>query len=124
VLPALASALRLASVALCLVVVASFTLFVVNQTGSASARQQALLNNETSQAPASAAPDRSLSSRDAKGSLRKTIDEVSEAITSPFSFATDATSSEWLVRGIDLALALLVYGFALGFVARAIRVRL
>jgi hypothetical protein len=33
-------------------------------------------------------------------------------------------SSEWLVRSIDLALALLVYGFALGFVARAIRVRL
>jgi len=124
VLPALASALRLASIVLCLLVVASFTLFVVNQTGSASAHQQALLGNETRTAPAGAAPDGSLSSRDAKGSVRKTIDEISEAITSPFSFATDATSSEWLVRGIDLALALLVYGFALGFVARAIRVRL
>ena len=123
-LPALASALRLASIALCLVVVASFTLFVVNQTGSASAHQQALLSNETRTAPAGAAPDGSLSSRDAKGSARKTIDEISEAVTSPFSFATDATSSEWLVRSIDLALALLVYGFALGFVARAIRVRL
>jgi len=124
VLSALASALRLASVVLCLVVVASFTLFVVDQTSSASAHQQALLSHEASTTPASGAPQQSLSSHDAKGSVRKTIDEVSEAITSPFSFATDATSSEWLIRGIDLALALLVYGFALGFVARAIRVRL
>jgi predicted PurR-regulated permease PerM len=124
VLTALASALRLASVVLCLVVVASFTLFVVDQTGSASAQQQALLSNETRTTPAGASPHGSQSSRDAKGSVRKTIDEISEAITSPFSFATDATSSEWLAHGIDLALALLVYGFALGFVARAIRVRL
>jgi hypothetical protein len=124
VLSALASALRLASVVLCLLVVASFTLFVVDQTSSASAHQQALLNNETKAAPAGGASDRPLSSRDAKGSARKTIDEISEAITSPFSFATDTTSSEWLVRGIDLALTLIVYGFGLGFVARAIRVRL
>jgi predicted PurR-regulated permease PerM len=124
VLAALASALRLASVVLCLVVVASFALFVIDQTSSASAHQQAVLNNETTTG-AAATSQRSAGSRDAgKGSLRRTIDETSEAITSPFSSASDATSSEWLMRAIELALALLVYGFGLGFVARAIRVRL
>ena len=43
----LAGVLRLASVVLCLLVVASFVLFVVDQTGSASAHQQAELSHET-----------------------------------------------------------------------------
>lgn len=119
----LAGALRLASVVLCLIVVASFVLFVVDQTGSASAHQQAELNHETTTTTSDPQAHGRWSSG-SSGSPRRTIDEVAEAITSPFSFATDATSSEWLSRGIALALALLVYGFGLAFVARTIRVRL
>jgi hypothetical protein len=125
VLSPLASVLRLASVVLCLIVGVSFVLFVVDQTGSASAHQQAELNNETT---ATGVPNPSAgkgASKDAgKSSARKKIDEVSESITSPFSFATEATSSEWLSRGIGLVLTLLVYGFALSFLARMIRVRM
>ena len=120
----LASALRLASILLCLIVAASFVLFVINQTGSASAHQQQELNNA---APATtAAPSQgpaTTHTRAGKGSARKVIDEASEAITSPFSAAADATSDQWLKRGINLLLALLVYGFGLGFLARVIRVR-
>jgi hypothetical protein len=124
VLSPFASALRLASIVLCLIVAASFVLFVVNKTSNASAHQQEELNNAapaTTAAPSqgSATPRR----RSGKSSARKVIDEASEAITSPFSAATDATSSEWLKHGIDLLLALLVYGFGLGFLARVIRVR-
>jgi predicted PurR-regulated permease PerM len=123
VLSPLAGALRLASVVLCLIVVASFVLFVVDQTGSASAHQQAELSHETTTTTSDPRAHGRWSSG-SSGSPRRTIDEVAEAITSPFSFATDATSSEWLSRGIALALALLVYGFGLAFVARTIRVRL
>jgi hypothetical protein len=52
------------------------------------------------------------------------IDEVAEAATSPFSGLIDNSSSEWLKRGVLLALALAIYGFGLSFLARAIRVRL
>jgi hypothetical protein len=124
VLSPLASALRLASILLCLIVAASFVLFVVNQTSSASAHQQEELNNAAPGATAapsagSATPHKA----SGKSSPRKVIDEASEAITSPFSAAADATSDQWLKRGIDLLLALLVYGFGLGFLARVIRVR-
>ncbi len=120
----LASVLRLASVVLCLIVIASFALFVVDQTGSASAHQQAIVNAAApgSTVPAAQAP--AASSKRDESSARKTIDEASEAITSPFSFATEATSSEWLSRAIGLLLALFFYGFVLGFVTRMIRVRL
>jgi hypothetical protein len=124
VLSPLAGALRLASVVLCLIVVASFVLFVVDQTGSASAHQQAELNHETTTTTTGDPQGHGRWNSGSSGSPRRVIDEVAEAITSPFSIATDATSSEWLSRGIALALALLVYGFGLAFVARTIRVRL
>jgi hypothetical protein len=119
VLSPLAGALRLASAVLCLIVVASFVLFAVDQTSSASAHQQAVVN---AAAPGAHAP--ATSTHKGESSARKTIDEASKAVTSPFSFATDATSNEWLSRGIALVLTLLVYGFALSFIARTIRVRL
>jgi hypothetical protein len=119
VLSPLASALRLASFVLCLIVAASFVLFAVDQTSNASAHQQAKLNNETTSSGVGPSPVKDAG----KSSVRKTIDEAAEAITSPFSFATEATTSEWLSRAIGLVLTLFVYGFALSFVARAIRVR-
>jgi predicted PurR-regulated permease PerM len=123
VLSPLAGVLRLASALLCLIVVASFVLFVVDQTGSASAHQQAELNHETTTTQQETQTNGRWKSG-SSGSPRKTVDEAAEAVTSPFTFATEATSSEWLSRGIALALTLIVYGFGLAFVARVIRVRL
>jgi predicted PurR-regulated permease PerM len=125
VLSPLAGLLRLASVVLCLIVIVSFAMFVIDQTGSASAHQQAVVN---AAAPGSAALPTShatpASKKQDESAARKTIDEASEAITSPFSFATEATSSEWLSRAIGLLLTLFFYGFVLGFITRMIRVRL
>ena len=123
-LSSLASVLKLASLALCLIVLASFALFVVNRTSTASQHQQQELTGKTTkpsgEGQAGFAPD----SGGGKGSLRRKIDELSEAITSPFSGVTSGSGSQWLIRSVDLLLALVVYGFGLGFLARAIRVRL
>jgi hypothetical protein len=117
VLSPLAGLLRLASFLLCLIVIVSFALFAINQTGNASTHQQRELNNEpTTSSTNEGAPS--------KGSARERIDEASEAVTSPFDAATNGMSSQWAIRGTDLALALVVYGFGLGFIARMIRVRL
>ena len=42
---------------------------------------------------------------------------------SPFSSVVSASSGEWADRGARLGLALVIYGFGLGFVARMLRVR-
>ncbi|HTZ85578.1 MAG TPA: hypothetical protein VMB05_02825, partial [Solirubrobacteraceae bacterium] len=108
---------------LCLLVTASFVLFVVHDTSVASAHQQEVVNSGVPPGqplPGEGAPAKEPSST---GSARKTIDEVAEAVTSPFSAITSGWDSEWLKRGVLLLLTFAVYGFGLGFLARLIRVR-
>jgi hypothetical protein len=114
--------MRLASIAICVLAIASFGLFAVNQTSSASARQQRALDGEgTASAGASASTGTSTSH---EGGTHRVIDEASNELTSPFSGVTSGWSSQWLIRLVRLALALAVYGFALSYLARVISVRI
>jgi hypothetical protein len=122
VISSLTRGLHLLSIVICLIAIASFTLFALNQTSTASAHQQEVLNSIAPPAatPASVTPPKTSPAH--VGSVRKAIDEVSEAVTSPFSGVTSSTTSEWTKRGASLLFALIVYGFGLGFLARFIRV--
>ena len=114
------SLLRLASIVICVITVASFALFVTNQTKSASSHQQAVLNGAVpteGSSPSSGAGE----AVHQKSAVHRVIDEASEALTSPFSGVTAGSSSEWVIHGADVGLALLVYGFGLGFLVRVIR---
>jgi hypothetical protein len=105
--------LRTASIVLCLIAIASFGVFAVNQTSTASGRQQDELSGKPKVTQTTG------SSKHERG-FRKTLDEVSEAATSPVD---GVGSSEWGERGLRLAFALVVYGFGLGYLARVVRVR-
>jgi hypothetical protein len=109
--------LRIASFVLCLIVIASFAIFAVGQTKTASAEQQEIVNTSGG---GSKAPEKA---KKPESSLHKAIDEASEQVTSPFSGIVSKSSGEWAVRGVNLLLALIVYGFGLGFLARVLRVR-
>jgi hypothetical protein len=109
----LSKTLRVASIALCLLVAVSFLLFAVNQTSTASGHQQAEL------AGASALTQNQGTHTQEKG-IHRTIDEAAEAVTSPVS---GLSSSAWGEHGLRLIFALLVFGFALGYLARVLRVR-
>jgi hypothetical protein len=115
-----ATLLRVASRIACLIVVVSFALFAINQTGSASTRQQEALrgtNGGPTGAPAPAAhPAR-------EGEVHKAIDEVAGKLTSPFSGITAGSTSQWVIRGVGAAVALLVYGVGVGYLARVLRLR-
>ncbi len=97
---------------------ASFITFAVDQTKSASTRQQAqLAGNEPATSATTPTP-----APEYKSGLHRTIDDISSEVTSPFSGVV-SSSSEWTTRSVKLLLALLVYGFGLGYLARAVRVR-
>lgn len=122
----LSRTLHLASMFICLIVIASFAVFAVNQTSSASAHQQEVLNSEVakpSTASVSGATGASASSSH-ESAVHEALDEASKVFTSPFDGITAGWSSEWLIRSANLGLALVLYGFALGYLARLIRVRL
>jgi hypothetical protein len=117
VISAIVKLLRLASFVICLIVAVSFLLFAVNKTSSASKHQ-----TEAIAVGPSANSSKSDPTKHESG-LRKAIDEASQKLTSPFAGVVSGSSSEWVKRGVKLLLALAVYGFALSYVARAIRIR-
>jgi hypothetical protein len=117
--------LRLASFAICLIVIASFVVFAVDQTKGASTHQQEVL---VSGAPAASSGTTSQHAATGTGpahenGVHKAIDEASNQLTSPFAGIVSGSSSEWATRGSKLLLALLVYGFGLGYLARTLGVR-
>ena len=113
----LAGLLLLASRIACLIVIASFVVFVVNQTSSASTHQQ----NELTGGSSSSAP--ATPSSEHKSTLHRTLDEASDALTSPFAGAVSGSHSEWTTHIVRTVLALLVYGLGVAFLVRFIRVR-
>ena len=112
----LAKLLKWASVAACLFVIASFAIFAINQTSSASARQQ----EEVFGTPRASSGQSGTAKKD---TAHRVIDDVANELTSPFSSITAGSSSEWVVHGVGLLGALIVYGLGLGYLARVIRVR-
>ena len=112
----LASLLLLASRIICLIVIASFVVFVVDQTSRASAHQQ----NEISEG---SVPTSSASSPKHESTLHRTLDETSDALTSPFAGVVSGSNSTWTIHIVRTVLALLVYGFGVAFFVRFMRVR-
>lgn len=115
--------LRLGSRIACAIVLVSFALFAIDQAGSASAQQQNEVNESASAGSAGAKPKSTASAKKGEGGVREAIDEASSTITSPFAGAVAGVHNEWATRGVRLLLALLVYGFGLGYLARVLRVR-
>jgi hypothetical protein len=104
--------IRIASLVVCLIVIASYAIFAIGQTKSASNHQQEAINGPS--APVAVKHE---------SSLHKAIDEASTKLTSPFAGIVSSSSGEWAVRSVKLLIALVVYGFGLGYLARVLRVR-
>jgi hypothetical protein len=105
---ATARVLRALSIAVCAIALLSFLLFAVNRTSTASGHQQQVLAEKT------------VSGAEHESGFRRAVDEVSEAVSAPVA---GLSSSEWGEHGLRLLFVLLVFGFAVGFVARVVRVR-
>ncbi len=115
------TALRLASRLACAIVIVSFALFAIDQAGNASAQQQDKVNE--SGTPSTAPSPKKSTAKKEKSSVREAIDEASAQITSPFDGVVAGLHNPWAIHGVRLLLALLVYGFGVGYLARMLRVR-
>ena|ERR1700730_7298528 len=113
--------IAIGSIVTCTIVIASFALFAVSQTSEASTEQTRTLSGEVATETGGASSQ--TPAKPHKSGARRTIDEASEWLTSPFDSLTSGSHSEWAIHGIDLGLALVIYGFGAGFLARTLRVR-
>jgi hypothetical protein len=120
-----AALIRLASWVICLIVIASFVIFVVEQAKGASSHQQDVLNGTAAASgsqPSGTETSTSTPPPAHESTVHKTIDEASEEVTSPFSGILSGSKSLWLYRIVNLLIALAIYGFGLGYIARRINV--
>jgi hypothetical protein len=118
----LARVLRLASIVISLIALASFVTFALDQTGSASTHQQAKVNEA---APAGTGTTTTGSSKPGhKSGLHEAVDKAFSTFSSPFSGVTSGSSSQWTIHTVDTLLMLFVYGFGLSFLARLLPGRL
>ncbi|MFZ1154206.1 MAG: hypothetical protein WAN93_04810 [Solirubrobacteraceae bacterium] len=109
------------SIVICLIAIASFLTFALDQTSSASNHQQAEVN---AAAPAGTTTTTSSSSKGHESALHKTIDKAFAKLSSPFSGVTSGSKSQWTIQIVDTLLVLLVYGFGISFLARLLPGRL
>lgn len=106
--------LRWIAIVLSLLVGASFLLFAVDRLGGASRHQQQELDTGQPQ-------DRGvLPEPRHRAQPRRFIDGAAHTLLEPFAGVVTSTSS-WARRGIPTALALLLYGVGLGYLARYAR---
>lgn len=136
--------LGLASTICSLIVIAGFVLFIVNQSKTASARQQAVLRGtgeglqrRTAGQSAPGAPSAAAASSQAgraeaqrtstepedQGTLQQAIHGAAKALRSPFAGLTSSSHSRWLIEVVGTLLALLLYGFILRYLMRMLTVR-
>jgi TRAP-type C4-dicarboxylate transport system permease small subunit len=106
-------ALHILSLICCLIITASFVLFAHDQVAGASRHQTDALILSGSPVSGGGA------TRAAK-QPRAFIDGASKTLTGPFTSIIHS-SNPWVDRGVPAALALVVYGFGLGFIARYAR---
>ena len=110
---------------ICVIVLASFVVFAVDQTKSASTHQQEQLAGGPPAATSGSNTPSAAGGKSAahESGVRKVIDEASSKLTSPFSGIVSGISGEWALRVTRLLIALLIYGFGLAYLGRMIGVR-
>ena len=118
----LARILRLASIVICLIALASFAAFALDQTGSASSHQQTVVNEVGPTDTSTASNGQPKAGH--KSDLHEAVDKAFATLSSPFSGLTSSSSSQWTIQIVDTLLVLLVYGFGLSFLARLLPGRL
>jgi hypothetical protein len=112
-------AIRAVAIAASAIVLISFGLFAIDQARAGSKREQDKLAQQDTADPTTAQERRR---EKAHSGIRESIDDADDFLLSPFTGIVDG-GGDWVKRGIPTGIALVVYGFGLGFVARFMRGR-
>jgi hypothetical protein len=115
------SVIRLVAIVLSGFVVVGFAFFAADELDRGSKTQQQALANELEGSapeviPVAPAPAGEAAREAAHGDLREIVDDVNDVLLGPFSNLA-VSSDVWVARGVPTILALLLYGFGLGFLA-------
>lgn len=111
-------ALRFAAIACSLLVVAGWGWFAIDETRAASEQSQAEIAGQQAARSASPDPDQEAAREKVNSRVHEWIDDANDVLLKPFSPLTEDSASTWVRRSVPAVLALIVYGFGLGLLAR------
>ncbi len=116
------SLIRLAAILVSIVVMLGFAFFAADEMDKGSKAQQRALAMELNTAVApdvveiAPAPDIEKAREAQNGTVREAIDDANDVLLGPFVGLVDSDSA-WVNHGLPAALALLIFGLGLGFLA-------
>jgi hypothetical protein len=111
-------ALRFAAVACSLLVIAGWGWFAIDETRAASEQTTAEIAGQEAARTASPDPDQEKDREKVNSKVHEAIDDANDVLLRPFSGLTADSGSKWVRRSVPAVLALIVYGFGLGLLAR------
>ena len=107
--------LRYLAIALSVIVALGFILFALDDVEAASANKIGELNSYQVADPT---PSAEAERERRHGAVREGIDDANDVLLKPFAGLVEDVDSRWVQRGVPALLGLLLYGFALGYLAR------
>jgi hypothetical protein len=108
--------LRWASTVLTILVLLGFVLFAFDKADTASKRQQLVV------AAADPTPSQERAREQRNSRVKEAVYDVDDVLLKPFAGVTNS-SDPWVRRGVPTGIAVVVYGFGLGFLASFARGR-
>jgi hypothetical protein len=111
-------ALRFIAVVCSLLVIVGWGWFAIDETSAASEQSQAEIAGQTASRTASPDPEQEQDRENANSKAREFVDDANDVLLRPFSAIAEDSSSTWVRRTVPALLALLVYGFGIGILAR------
>ena len=115
--------LRIAAVVCSVLVVAGWGLFAIDEARTASKETAEEVAGQRATSHPDPSPRQEQARERAHGDVREAIDDANDVLLSPFAGITSSSGSTWTRRSIPALIALLVYGFGLGYLARFARGR-
>jgi hypothetical protein len=114
----LESTLRSLAMLASAILIVSFGLFAIDETRAASDQSVAeIAGHKAASAPGPSA-EQEAAREQAHGDVRELIDDGNDVLVSPFSGVVGDSAGSWTRRGVPGLLALIVFGFGLGYLAR------
>ena len=115
--------LHYAAIVCSLCVVLSWGLFAIDETREASNLSATEVAGKEAATTVDPTPEQEDAREAAHGPVREAIDDVNDVLTLPFAALVEDSDSQWLRRTVPALLALVVFGFGLGYLARFARGR-
>jgi hypothetical protein len=112
--------LRSLAIVCSLLVAAGWLWFAADQTHAASVYTQDEIAGQVAQQTTAPDPDIEREREHVNSKPHEVVDDANDVLLRPFATVAQDNRSKWMRRSVPALLALVVYGFGLGLLARAV----